>query len=111
MGIYYQGTFCGLYELYHYDANSNKVAVGIRLNKTFCGKGIAHSCFLLIKYYLFKQTTVTTICASCMVENEAARRSLEENGFSKMAENVLENWGFEHKVYADKWILKNGAIK
>ena len=41
-----------------------------------------------------------------MVENVASRLSIERNDFSLVAKNVLEDWGFEHKVYADKWMLK-----
>jgi RimJ/RimL family protein N-acetyltransferase len=106
LGIYYRGRFCGIYELYHYDASKNKVSVGIRLNKPFWNQQISQACFLLIKEYLFSQTTITTICASCMVENITAHSSLDRNGFSLVTENVLEDWGFEHRVYVDKWILK-----
>ena len=41
-----------------------------------------------------------------MVNNPASGRILEKNGFSKIEEAILEEWGFSQKVYVDKWILK-----
>ena len=103
---YSNNKFCGLFELYHYIPNELKVSIGCRLNKEFWNKRIATEATSLIINYLFNQTDITTISSSNMVNNPASGRILEKNGFSKIEEAILEEWGFSQKVYVDKWILK-----
>ncbi len=106
LGIYYKYMFCGLFELYHYDKEKRQVSIGYRLNKEFWNKGIISESLSLIIDYLFNQTDITTIYASNMINNLASGRVLEKNGFSKISENVPEEWGFNDKVIVNKWVLK-----
>ncbi len=109
LGIYsksFHNQLCGLFELFHYIPNEMKVSIGCRLIKEFWNKGIATEVISLIVNYLFNQTDITTICASNMIDNPASGRVLEKNGFSKIEEGILEEWGFKDKVLVDKWILK-----
>ena len=108
---YYDNKLCGLFELYHYIPTDMKVSIGYRLAKEFWNNGIANEATSLIVNYLFEQTDITTISASNMVNNPTSGRVLEKNGFSKIGESVLEDWGFSQKVYADKWVLKKSRTK
>lgn len=114
LGIYsknHGNQLCGLFELYHYIPIDMKVSIGYRLAKEFWNKGITTEAASLIVNYLFEQTDITTISASNMVDNPSSGRVLEKNGFSKIEESILEDWGFSQKVYADKWILKKSRTK
>ena len=106
LGIYYKYVFCGLFELYHYDLEKKQVSIGYRINKDFWNKGITSESLSLIIDYLFKQTDISTICASNMIDNSASGRVLEKNGFSKIKESILEDWGYNNKIFVDKWTLK-----
>ena len=75
-------------------------------NKEFWSKGIATEATSLIINFLFNQTDITMVSSSNMIGNPASGRVLEKNGFSKIEEGILEEWGFSQKVYADKWVLK-----
>ena len=108
---YYNDQLCGLFELYHYISDEMKVSIGYRLNKEFWNKGIATEATSLIINYLFNQTDITTISSSNMVDNPASGRVLEKNGFFRIEEAILEEWGFSQKVYVDKWILKKTKLK
>lgn len=96
----------GLFELYHYIPDEMKVSIGYRLNKEFWSKGITTEATSLIINFLFNQTDITMVSSSNMIDNPASGRVLEKNGFSKIEEGILEEWGFSQKVYADKWVLK-----
>ena len=108
---YYNDQLCGLFELYHYISDEMKVSIGYRLNKEFWNKGIATEATSLIINYLFNQTDITTISSSNMVDNPASGRVLEKNGFFRIEEAILEEWGFSQKVYVNKWMLKKTKLK
>ena len=106
LGIYYKYVFCGLFELYHYDLEKKQVSIGYRINKDFWNKGITSESLSLIIDYLFKQTDISTICASNMISNPISGRVLEKNCFSKIKESILEDWGYSNKSLVYKWTLK-----
>ena len=106
LGIYLNNEFCGLLELYHYDSINNQISIGARINKEYWNKGLSNEFLSLIIKYLFNETNITTICASNMVDNISSGKSLEKNGFTRVNEGALEDWGFQNNVPVDKWVLK-----
>ena len=114
LGVYLKepkDKFCGIAELYHYDKDKNQVSIGGRFDEEYWNKGIASEALLMAINYLFKETNITRICASNMVDNPASGRVLEKNGFKIIAENVKEDWGFNKKVIVNKWCLEKEKVK
>ncbi|MBO4327010.1 MAG: GNAT family N-acetyltransferase [Clostridia bacterium] len=104
MGIFADGQFAGLIELYGHRAPIRKISVGYRLLRSFCGKGIASEALGLLIRYLYEETDTEIVTASTMVENRASANVLIKNGFSLVASAVPEDWGYEELTPADKWI-------
>ncbi len=106
LGVYLKKQFCGIAELYHYKPDKKEVSIGGRFDEEYWNKGIATEALSMAIEYLFKNTDITRICASNIVNNQASGRVLEKSGFRKIAENVVEDWGYENKVIVDKWCLE-----
>ena len=104
LGVFSDGSFCGLAEFYGYRAPLRKISVGYRLLPQYWGKGIATKTLGLMINYLFRETDMKIMTASVMPENRASARVLEKNGFRCVARAVLENWGYPLPTRADKWI-------
>ena len=108
LGIYYKktGEFSGIAEMYAYEPDRRKVSIGVRLKKEFWGLGIAtHTERLLIKY-LLEKANIRIITAHVMQSNEASAHVALKCGFEKRYCNIEEDWGFEHPVIIDKYIIK-----
>ena len=106
LGVFSDGEFSGLAEIYGYSETLSKASIGIRLSKEYRGKGIAAQASELLIDYLFNETDVKTITASVMPENKASENVLKKLGFKIVSQTKYEDWGFENLTLADKWILK-----
>ncbi len=105
LGIYTEEDgFCGLAEMYGFRDEIHKASVGYRLLKRCWGKGIASGTLGLMTGYLLDETGIEIITASTMIDNRASARVLEKNGFSLVAHDVPEDWGYPEPTAADKWI-------
>ena len=104
LGVFLDGEFCGLMELYGYRDAIHKVSVGYRLLERCWRKGIASETLGMMVDYLYNETDIEIITASTMVENEASANVLRKNGFQMVIHAVEEDWGYEKPVIADKWI-------
>lgn len=104
LGIFYNGEFCGLMELYGYNEITHKISVGYRLSERFWGQGIATEALKSVTSYLFDKTDIEIITASTMIGNHASEKVLHKNYFFLIAENVNENWGYKHFTVTNKWI-------
>lgn len=104
LGVYIEGEFCGLAEIYGYRAALRKASVGYRLIRRYWGRGIATETLGLLVKYLLEDTDVETVTASTMAENEASNKVLKKNGFKFAGHTVLENWGYAKPILTDKWI-------
>ena len=104
LGIYRDEEFCGIAEMYGFRDEIHKVSVGYRLLERFWGQGIASEALGLMVDYLFNETDIEIITASTMIENRGSARVLGKNGFDLVVHAVLEDWGYEEPVIADKWI-------
>ena len=111
LGIFTNGEFCGLAELYGYRAPFLKISVGYRLIPRFWGRGIATEVLGLLVRYLFSETDIRYITASVLPENEASAAVLKKNGFRKALYSVPEDWGHARLEKTDKWIKKSTAHK
>ncbi len=104
LGVFVDGEFCGLAEIYGYRAALRKASVGYRLLQRYWGKGIASETLGLMVKYLLEETDVKIITASTMVENQASAKVLKKNDFRCVAHGVWENWGFPKPTVTDKWV-------
>ena len=98
------GRFAGLSEFYGYKEAVDLVSIGCRLLPDFWGKGITTEVVRLMVEYLQTQTKVATIQASTMMENTAAGRTVQKNGFTLVASNSPEDWGYPDPTPSNKWI-------
>ena len=104
LGVFNDGSFCGLAEMYGYRDPIHKISVGYRLLERCWGQGIASEALGLMIDYLYNETDIEIITASTMVENLASATVLKKNGFSLVVHAVGEDWGYEQPTIADKWI-------
>ena len=104
LGIFTDGSFCGLAEFYGYRSPIRKISVGYRLLERCWGKGIASSALGLMIDYLYGETDIGIITASTMVENQASAKVLRKNDFSLVVHAAGEDWGYGQPTIADKWI-------
>ncbi len=104
LGVFLEGAFCGLAEMYGYRGHIHKISVGYRLLKRCWGQGIASRALGMMIDYLYHETDIEIITASTMIENQASARVLTKNGFSLVAHAVGEDWGYDKPTITDKWI-------
>ena len=104
LGIFRDGAFCGLAEVYGYHASIHAVSVGSRLRKSCWGQGVASAALRLLVRYLYDEKEIGIVAASTMVENRAPAAVLEKLGFALVISGAEEDWGYGHPTLADKWI-------
>ena len=104
LGIFENGEFCGLAEMYGYRDEIHKISVGYRLLERKWGRGIASRALRLMIRYLYEETDIEIITGSTMVENRASAHVLEKNGFDLVVAGADEDWGYENPTPTDKWI-------
>ena len=104
LGVFEDGDFCGLAEMYGYREEIRKISVGYRLLARCWGRGIAGEALGLIIDYLYGETDIEIITASTMVENSRSAGVLIKNGFDLVVHAVDEDWGYDKPTVADKWI-------
>ncbi|MBQ1502341.1 MAG: GNAT family N-acetyltransferase, partial [Firmicutes bacterium] len=80
LGVFENGGFCGLAEMYGYRDPVHKISVGYRLLERCWGRGIASAALGMMIDYLYNETDIEIITASTMVENQASARVLTKNG-------------------------------
>ena len=105
LGVFQEGLFRGLAEVYGYRAPINKVSVGYRFLEEAWGRGLATSALRMLIDELLNVRKIEIITASTMTENHASARVLQKNGFILVNHAVDEDWGFPDPTPADKWIL------
>lgn len=106
LGVFSQGEFAGLAEIYGCSETLAKASIGIRLLRKYRSKGVAAQASKMLIDYLFNEAGIKAITASAMPENKASEKVLKKLGFKLVSENEYEDWGFENLTLADKWILK-----
>ena len=104
LGIFLDGGFCGLAEMYGYRDPIHKISVGYRLLERCWGKGIATEALGIMIDYLYNETDIEIITASTMIENQVSARVLIKNGFDLVVHAADEDWGYDRPTAADKWI-------
>ena len=104
LGVYLDGSLCGLAEMYGYRDEMHKISVGYRIMERYWGRGIASEALGLMIGYLYDETDIEIITASTMVENRASAKVLLKNDFQLVVSGVGEDWGYEQPTPADKWI-------
>lgn len=104
LGVFLDGNFCGLAEMYGFRDEIHKISVGYRLVSRCWGRGIATEALGLLIDYLYGRTDIEIITASTMVENQASANVLRKNGFSLDAHAADEDWGYDAPTPTDKWI-------
>lgn len=109
LGIFLNGDFCGLTELYGYRPLLSKASVGYRLVRRYWGQGIATEALGLLMDYAYGETDVEILTGSVMIGNKASENVLKKNGFECILAAALEHWGHPHLAIVSKWLrLKDG---
>lgn len=103
LGIFTEGRFRGLAEVYSFRAPIRKASTGYRLLREAWGKGIATDALGILVHELFRRG-IEVITASTMLANRASAHVLEKNGFTLVNHGVEEDWGFPEPTLTDKWI-------
>ena len=111
LGVYYEGAFCGLAEIYGYRAPLMKASVGYRLCRRSWGRGIATEALGLMVKYLLEETDVKAITASTMTENKASDHVLKKKGFKLIGYTVLEDWDYAQPILTEKWLRTGRTIR
>ncbi len=106
LGIFAEDRFCGLAEIYGFQARIRKAGIGYRLLREEWNKGYAHEALDLIVRELFDNRDIGIVTASTMTDNSASAHILEKYGFTRIYQNVLEDWGYRKPTFADKWLLR-----
>ena len=104
LGIYMNGQFCGIAELYGYKAEYHKVSVGIRLMERYWGMGIGSEALSMLVNYLYNETDIEIIAASSLPGNIGSASILRKCGFDLVVHNGPEDWGYGEPLPTDKWI-------
>ncbi len=104
LGVFREGSFCGLAEVYGYREPIRKASVGYRLLQEEWGKGTATEALRIVVDELLAVRGIEIITASTMAENAASARVLRKNGFTLVNRAVDEDWGYPEPTPADKWI-------
>lgn len=104
LGVFLDGGFCGLAEMYGYRDPIHKISVGYRFLERCWGRGIASETLGVMIDYLYGETDIEIVTASTMIENRASANVLIKNGFSLVAHAVGEDWGYPEMTVTDKWI-------
>lgn len=106
LGIFEEDRFLGLAEIYGFQAPIRKAGFGYRLLREEWNKGYAHEALELIVRELFDNRDIGIVTASTMAENTVSAHILEQYGFTRVYQNVLEDWGYRKPTPADKWLLR-----
>ena len=104
LGMYVDGEWCGLAEIYGYRPALHKVSVGNRLLRRWWGKGISTEALGLMAKYLLEETDVQIITASMMAQNKASANVMRKNGFKHLGYTLLEKWGYAKPIITEKWV-------
>lgn len=109
LGIFYEDRFCGLVEVYGFQARYLKAGIGYRLLREEWDKGYAQEALDLIVRELLNNRGIRIITASTMTENKVSAHILEKYGFTRINQAVLEDWGYRTPKRSDKWLLRREA--
>jgi ribosomal-protein-alanine N-acetyltransferase len=104
LGVFSDGDFCGLAELYGFRDDIHKISLGGRLLEKYWSRGIATEMLRMMIDYLHTETDIEIITASSMIENQASANVLRKNGFMLVVHAAEEDWGYESPTIVDKWI-------
>ena len=105
LGIYQDNNLLGLAELYDYVPQRNKISIGYRLRSCYWHQGYASQTVALLKDYLLNDCGITRITAHVIADNIASAKALLHNGFVQRRETHDEDWGLDHLVKANKFVI------
>lgn len=88
----------GSIDIRHYDPKAHRAVIGYCLSQEYWGKGLMTEAVKRIIEYIFSETDITQIAASCRTDNPQSQRVLEKSGFRK--ESSLP----EHQQIKGKWV-------
>ena len=106
LGIYEDGTFCGLVELYGPSEDGTRISVGSRLLERCWNRGIAPRTMDLLVRWLFAETNVRAVSADTLSTNRGAAAVLKKSGFRLLSGKQPADWGYPQPVEVDTWILE-----
>lgn len=104
LGVFENGEFCGLAELYGYIGPLHKISIGQRYLEKSWGRGIATEAMQLLLDYIQNELHIEIITASTMLDNIGSATVLRKTGFELVVHASEEDWGFPEPLPTDKWI-------
>ena len=106
LGIYEDGAFCGIAELYGPSEDGRRISVGSRLLERFWNRGIATQVMDLLVRWLFTETDVSAVEADTLSTNSGSAAVLKKSGFRLVSRRQPADWGYPQPVEVDMWVLE-----
>ena len=105
LGVFLDGEFCGLAEMYGYKKELHKISIGGRFLKKYWGMGLGSDVAKSLVEFLRNETDIEIIAASSLPANKGSAAVMRKAGFELVVHNSLEDWGFDKPLPTDKWII------
>lgn len=103
MGMWYNGTLCGVIDLHSWDHLLQKADIGYWLACPFQGKGIVTACCKVLISYAFTTLKLNKIEIHFAVQNEKSAQIPIKLGFAK--EGILRHNARLHGQYVDMVVM------
>ncbi|MDO4860637.1 MAG: GNAT family N-acetyltransferase [Bacillota bacterium] len=103
-GIEYEGKLIGTVGAYDYDADKNRIEIGMSIERASWGRGFATEALTAVLHYLNDHEKIKTVTAWCASDNRGSQTAMKKAGMQMtcVEEGALEING---KTY-DKQIFE-----
>lgn len=79
-GIQREGTLIGTIGAYDYDAEEDRIEIGMSIGRDSWGQGFATEALTAVLRYLTEHERIQTVCAWCASDNTGSRKAMEKAG-------------------------------
>ncbi len=79
-GIAHDGELIGTIGAYDYDADKNRIEIGMSIERASWGRGFATEALIAVLRYLTEQENIKTVSAWCASDNIGSRKAMEKSG-------------------------------
>ena len=103
-GIVHKGTLIGTIGAYDYDADNNRIEIGMSIERASWGQGFATQALTVALHYLTEHENIKTVRAWCASGNIGSQKAMEKAGM-KMVRAEKGELEINGKTY-DKLIFE-----
>lgn len=96
----------GALNIRHHDPIAHRAVIGYCLSQEYWGKGLMTEAVVRILNYIFSETDITQIAATCRTDNPQSDRVLEKSGFKKNISPTERQSIKEKLVEVARWNIK-----